>query len=148
MTQKLSQSEKQSIIMNEEKGILHPLYYVCKMKNGAVQIRKRKIPLNAAPAPQVAIPQTKEEDKEDIITNRMLLEKMVSILEKNSISNDMNLNPIEREKETKENKEYVESIQEKRVVFDEAPLKPPEQPVPQMPQQQIRRRPPPRARIL
>ena len=41
----LSRSERNSIIINDAKGIQHPLYYVMTDKNGKIQVRKRKVPL-------------------------------------------------------------------------------------------------------
>ena len=41
----LSRSERNSIIINDAKGIQHPLYYVMTYKNGKIEVRKRKVPL-------------------------------------------------------------------------------------------------------
>ncbi|EAX93130.1 hypothetical protein TVAG_234480 [Trichomonas vaginalis G3] len=141
MTSKLSPSEKQSIILNEAKGIQHPLYYVCHMKNGSVQVRKRKAPLNSpAPAPAPVVQEApkvdEKKEEEQAYTNKMLLEMMTKILERNSVVNEPNMDPIEREKETKENQEYVQSMEEKRIHFDDEPEPEPEPP---KPQPQVRR---------
>ena len=45
----LSRSERNSIIINDAKGIQHPLYYVMTDKNGKIQVRKRKVPLTNTP---------------------------------------------------------------------------------------------------
>ena len=67
----------------------------------------------------------------EMISNKQLLEKMLAILEKNSESKDKNLNDPERERETKENKEFIEGIKEenkvlsaKRETHIETPSKP------------------------
>ena len=42
---RLTTAERNSIILNDSRGIQHPLYYVCQTKSGKVQVRKRKTPL-------------------------------------------------------------------------------------------------------
>ena len=46
------------------------------------------------------------------MTNKMILEKMLNILEKNAVSNDKNLSPPENENITNENKQFVENIKD------------------------------------
>ncbi|EAX70255.1 hypothetical protein TVAG_441010 [Trichomonas vaginalis G3] len=77
-----------------------------------------------------------KKEEEQAYTNKMLLEMMTKILERNSVVNEPNMDPIEREKETKENQEYVQSMEEKRIHFDDEPEPEPEPP---KPQPQIRR---------
>ena len=48
-----------------------------------------------------------------MVTNKQLLEKMLNILEKNTECKDKNLNDVEKERVTDENKEFAESIKEK-----------------------------------
>ena len=48
---RLSTAERNSIILNESRGIHHPLYYVCTTKTGKIQVRKRKQPLTTVPPP-------------------------------------------------------------------------------------------------
>ena len=135
---RLTQAEKNNIIINESRGIQHPDYYVCHTKTGGVQVRKRKTPLstsNATPTEQTPkqtpVEQTEkpieqhteqqqpEQQKVDndlkyeMVTNKQLLEKMLNILEKNTECKDKNLNDVEKEKVTDENKEFAESIKEK-----------------------------------
>ena len=118
----LSRSERNSIIINDAKGIQHPLYYVMTDKNGKIQVRKRKVPLTSP----------KEEKTEDVnelnkeeqsnepvntsiyesVTNKKLLEKMLEVLERSTESNNLNKNPVERQKETEENKKFVSNISE------------------------------------
>ncbi len=137
---KLTRAEKNAIIINDANGIQHPEYYVCHTKTGGIQVRKRKTPLTTtelkeevkpertALSPKGEVkeevkPEVKEEVKEEkvipsktieyeMISNKQLIEKMLSILEKNSESKDKNLNDPERERETKENKEFIEGIKE------------------------------------
>ena len=129
---KLTRAEKNAIIINESKGIQHPDYYVCHTKNGDVQVRKRKKPLNVensnicqnetTPSTnQIVESPIKENNvnneqpqKETIsyeaITNKQLLEKMLLILEKNVVSNNKDLNDPERERETEDNKQFIEGV--------------------------------------
>lgn len=154
----LTRAEKNAIIINDAKGIQHPDYYVCHTKTGGIQVRKRKVPLtttelkaiNEPEVKEVVKTETKEEVKSEVkeevksetkpeiknieyemISNKQLLEKMLAILEKNSESKDKNLNDPERERETKENKEFIEGIKEenkvlsaKRETHIETPSKP------------------------
>ena len=118
----LSRSERNSIIINDAKGIQHPLYYVMTDKNGKIQVRKRKIPLTNTPTeskPAVVNEEqvTEPVEKENVtiyesVTNKKLLEKMLEVLERSTESNDMNKNPVERQKETEENKKFVSNISE------------------------------------
>ena len=116
---KLTKAEKNQIIINESRGIQHPLYYVCTTKSGNVQVRKRKVPLNFDRKSDES--ERKEEHNEneqtkdnyDAITNKQILEKMLSILENQVVSKDNNLNSVENEKVTAENKKFVENIAEK-----------------------------------
>ncbi|KAI5532458.1 hypothetical protein TVAGG3_0368670, partial [Trichomonas vaginalis G3] len=41
----LSKSERESIILNDARGIQHPFYYVSQSKDGKIYVRKRKVPL-------------------------------------------------------------------------------------------------------
>lgn len=141
---KLTRAEKNAIIINEAKGILHPDYYVCQTKSGTMQVRKRKTPLNSQPKSGLASQpisdsnsQSEEnstheqinivEDKTvpqkpsieyDMITNKQLLERMLSILEKNTENKNQNLNDPEREIISNENKKFVENIEEKVVLSE------------------------------
>ena len=121
----LSRSERNSIIINDAKGIQHPLYYVMTDKNGKIQVRKRKVPLtntSTESKPVVVNEESKEQvtepvEKENVtiyesVTNKKLLEKMLEVLERSTESNDMNKNPVERQKETEENKQFVSNISE------------------------------------
>ena len=129
----LSRSERNSIIINDAKGIQHPLYYVMTDKNGKIQVRKRKIPLTNtsteskpvertfSPEAQSAVVNeeqvTEPVEKENVtiyesVTNKKLLEKMLEVLERSTESNDLNKNPVERQKETEENKKFVSNISE------------------------------------
>ena len=126
----LTRAEKNAIIVNDAKGIQHPEYYVCHTKSGGVQVRKRKTPLTVTQVNQPSntvepsVPNTDSVPNKvmdsvpnkvidyETTTNKQLLEKMLSILEKNSESKDKNLNDPEREKETKENKEFIEGLRE------------------------------------
>ena len=129
----LSRSERNSIIINDAKGIQHPLYYVMTDKNGKIQVRKRKVPLTNTPteskpverafSPEARSAVVNEEqvtepvEKENVtiyesVTNKKLLEKMLEVLERSTESNDMNKNPVERQKETEENKQFVSNISE------------------------------------
>ena len=129
----LSRSERNSIIINDAKGIQHPLYYVMTDKNGKIQVRKRKVPLTNTPteskpverafSPEAQSAVVNEEqvtepvEKENVtiyesVTNKKLLEKMFEVLERSTESNDLNKNPVERQKETEENKKFVSNISE------------------------------------
>jgi len=121
----LSRSERNSIIINDAKGIQHPLYYVMTDKNGKIQVRKRKVPLtntSTESKPVVVNEESKEQvtepvEKENVtiyesVTNKKLLEKMLEVLERSTESNDLNKNPVERQKETEENKQFVSNISE------------------------------------
>ena len=134
---RLTRAEKNAIIINDSKGIQHPDYYVCKTKTGGIQVRKRKESLNttqtttATTAATTTItditPKTdtvtdtvttikdsnnNSSDAYESITNKQLLEKMLDILEKNVVSNDKNKNDVERERETQDNKAFVENIKD------------------------------------
>ena len=121
----LSRSERNSIIINDAKGIQHPLYYVMTDKNGKIQVRKRKVPLTNTSTESKPV-EVNEESKEQVtepvekenvtiyesVTNKKLLEKMLEVLERSTESNDLNKNPVERQKETEENKQFVSNISE------------------------------------
>ena len=117
-----SRSERNSIIINDAKGIQHPLYYVMTDKNGKIQVRKRKVPLtNTSTESKLAVVNeeqvTEPVEKENVtiyesVTNKKLLEKMLEVLERSTESNDLNKNPVERQKETEENKKFVSNISE------------------------------------
>ena len=127
---KLTRSEKNTIIINESKGIQHPDYYVCYTKKGGVQVRKRKTPLTvkevevkveAKDEPKVEAKADEDNrnansvssspnDYYESVTNKQLLEKMLSILEKNVECKDKSLNAPEKERVTEENKQYAEGV--------------------------------------
>ena len=113
---KLTKAEKNQIILNESRGIQHPLYYVCTTKTGGVQVRKRKVPLSIEVKNESKpVEESEPHESKDIyetITNKEILEKMLSILENQVVSRDGNLNSVENERETQENKKFVENIQE------------------------------------
>ena len=131
---RLTRAEKNAIIINDSKGIQHPDYYVCKTKTGGIQVRKRKESLNTTQTTTAATttitditPKTdtvtdtvtaikdsnnNSSDAYESITNKQLLEKMLDILEKNVVSNDKNKNDVERERETQDNKAFVENIKD------------------------------------
>ena len=136
---RLTRAEKNAIIINDSKGIQHPDYYVCKTKTGGIQVRKRKESLNTTQTTTTATtaatttitditPKTdtvtdtvtaikdsnnnNSSDAYESITNKQLLEKMLDILEKNVVSNDKNKNDVERERETQDNKAFVENIKD------------------------------------
>lgn len=118
MSKSLTKAEKNQIIINESRGILHPLYYCCTTKSGGVQVRKRKVPLNIETKSdtheQAETPETHEsKDVYESITNKQILEKMLSILEGQVESKNNNLNSVENERITEENKKFVENIAEK-----------------------------------
>jgi len=118
----LSRSERNSIIINDAKGIQHPLYYVMTDKNGKIQVRKRKVPLTNTSTESKPVVVNEEQvtepvEKENVtiyesVTNKKLLEKMLEVLERSTESNDLNKNPVERQKETEENKQFVSNISE------------------------------------
>ena len=118
----LSRSERNSIIINDAKGIQHPLYYVMTDKNGKIQVRKRKVPLTNTSTESKPVVVNEEQvtepvEKENVtiyesVTNKKLLEKMLEVLEHSTESNDLNKNPVERQKETEENKKFVSNISE------------------------------------
>ena len=142
---KLSRAERNEIIMNESRGIHHPEYYVSTTKSGQVQVRKRKVPINRIeqPPPQEVIntpPQQQyvqpvptptppqREDVYETMSNKAILEKMLNILEKQSISNDKTLTPSENEHITEENREFIENIRES---IPEPELEPEPEPKPE-----------------
>ena len=91
-------------------------------KNGKIQVRKRKVPLtNTSTESKSAVVNeeqvTEPVEKENVtiyesVTNKKLLEKMLEVLERSTESNDLNKNPVERQKETEENKKFVSNISE------------------------------------
>jgi hypothetical protein len=136
---KLTRAEKNMIIINESKGIQHPDYYVCHTKNGGVQVRKRKQSLNVGLLTQStsqniktpinenptcdSLPEGQGSSNQDTepkppketisyeaVTNKQLLEKMLLILEKNAESKNKDLNDPERERETEDNKQFIEGV--------------------------------------
>lgn len=140
MSARLKKSERDEIILNESKGIHHPLYYCFTDCNGKILVRKRKIPLDGdtpAPTPtqtpvsvkevtqapeQVSTPQAKLESSAiskkpevdyDAVTNKQLLDRLVTILEGKVVSKDQNLNSVENEKVTEGNKRFVEQVKTK-----------------------------------
>lgn len=109
----LTKAEKNQIIINESKGIQHPLYYVCETKSGNLQVRKRKVPLiieTSNVEKQASIERINQDNAYDQVTNKQLLEKMLQILENNIVSRNENLNSVENERETEENRKFVENI--------------------------------------
>ena len=130
---KLTKAEKNQIIINESKGIQHPLYYVCTTKSGGVQVRKRKVPLNIeVKSESKPVEESESHESKDIyetITNKEILEKMLHILENQVVSRDGNLNSVENEHVTEENKKFVENIQEQieRPPISEPKPEPPKQ---------------------
>ena len=96
----LSRSERNSIIINDAKGIQHPLYYVMTDKNGKIQVRKRKVPLTNTSTESKPVVVNEEQvtepvEKENVtiyesVTNKKLLEKMLEVLERSTESNDLN----------------------------------------------------------
>ena len=114
----LSKSERESIILNDARGIQHPFYYVTQSKDGKIYVRKRKVPLenkesdNINIKPQVEKPKEVEEKKPDIlsISNQELIAKFVNFIEKQTESK--NPDPPLKEKETKENVEFVENVRQ------------------------------------
>ena len=124
MTTKLTRAEKNKIIINESKGIQHPLYYVHTTKTGLIQIRRRSTPLPSETATKIASdegtassnlkgdekPQPKPQTDYEAVTNKQLLEKMLQILENNSVSRDKNLNSVENERVTEENEKFITEV--------------------------------------
>ena len=129
---RLSTAERNSIILNESRGIHHPLYYVCTTKTGKIQVRKRKQPLTTVPPPaqtlihndqiqtQATNETTERNDSHDTsndynsVSNRELLERMLDVLQKNVVSNDPNHNSVENEKITQENQQFIDNIVEQK----------------------------------
>ena len=116
---RLTSAERNSIILNESRGIQHPLYYVCQTKSGKVQVRKRRTPLVVNEAPLRNTPQptqvvTEEaprpETNYDSVSNRELLERMLDVLQKNVNSNDPDKNSVENERVTQENQQFIDNI--------------------------------------
>ena len=130
---KLTKAEKNQIIINESKGILHPLYYCLTTKSGSIQVRKRKVPLsmevNNEPKPVEESEPHENKDIYETITNKEILEKMLHILENQVVSRDGNLNSVENEHVTEENKKFVENIadQADRPPFTETKTEPQKQ---------------------
>ena len=120
---KLTKAEKNQIIINEAKGILHPEYYCYTTKSGNIQVRRRKNPLqygnvenieNSNPPKNLGRPENMENSKNvedyDSVSNKQLLQMMLEILEKNTISNNQNINDPERERETEDNEEFNKHV--------------------------------------
>ena len=130
---KLTKAEKNQIILNESRGIQHPLYYVCTTKTGGVQVRKRKVPLSIELKNESKpVEESEPHESKDIyetITNKEILEKMLSILENQVVSRDQNLNSVENERITEDNKKFVENIadQAERPPFTDPKPEPPRQ---------------------
>ncbi|KAI5546587.1 hypothetical protein TVAGG3_0141000, partial [Trichomonas vaginalis G3] len=127
----LSKSERESIILNDARGIQHPFYYVSQSKDGKIYVRKRKVPLANAESDNIKVHgkgeaheahikpsiQTEksieqEEKKPDVlsITNQELIAKFVNFIEKQTESK--NPDPPVKEVETKENVQFIEKCQE------------------------------------
>ncbi|EAX87996.1 hypothetical protein TVAG_268640 [Trichomonas vaginalis G3] len=125
----LSKSERESIILNDARGIQHPFYYVSQSKDGKIYVRKRKVPLANAesdnikvygkgevheahikPSVQTETPIEQEEKKPDVlsITNQELIAKFVNFIEKQTESK--NPDPPVKEVETKENVQFIENV--------------------------------------
>ncbi|EAY03396.1 hypothetical protein TVAG_489400 [Trichomonas vaginalis G3] len=122
----LSKSERESIILNDARGIQHPFYYVSQSKDGKIYVRKRKVPLANAesdnikahgkgeahikPSVQTEPPIEPEEKKPDVlsITNQELIAKFVNFIEKQTESK--NPDPPVKEVETKENVQFIENV--------------------------------------
>ncbi|EAX71806.1 hypothetical protein TVAG_512550 [Trichomonas vaginalis G3] len=122
----LSKSERESIILNDARGIQHPFYYVSQSKDGKIYVRKRKVPLANAesdnikvygkgeahikPSVQTEPPIEQEEKKPDVlsITNQELIAKFVNFIEKQTESK--NPDPPVKEVETKENVQFIENV--------------------------------------
>ena len=123
---RLTTAERNSIILNDSRGIQHPLYYVCQTKSGKVQVRKRKTPLvNDSVAPsapptviheptEIATPSPTQGGSDNVnydsVSNRELLERMLDVLQKNVNSNDEEKNSPENERVTQENKQFIDNI--------------------------------------
>ncbi|EAX86511.1 hypothetical protein TVAG_274110 [Trichomonas vaginalis G3] len=122
----LSKSERESIILNDARGIQHPFYYVSQSKDGKIYVRKRKVPLANAESDSIKVHgkdevhvkpsiQTEksiepEEKKPDVlsITNQELIAKFVNFIEKQTESK--NPDPPMKEVETKENVQFIENV--------------------------------------
>ena len=128
----LSKSERQSIILNDARGIQHPLYYVSTSKDGKIYVRKRRVPLTNSETDKIDIKpklETKAEDSEAVrakptiketepkpepkpdvlsITNQELIAKFVNFIEKQTESK--NPDPPVKEQETKINEEFVKNV--------------------------------------
>ncbi|EAX70379.1 hypothetical protein TVAG_556640 [Trichomonas vaginalis G3] len=125
----LSKSERESIILNDARGIQHPFYYVSQSKDGKIYVRKRKVPLANAESDNIKVHgkgeaheahvkpsiQTEksiepEEKKPDVlsITNQELIAKFVNFIEKQTESK--NPDPPVKEVETKENVQFIENL--------------------------------------
>ena len=118
----LNATERVKIIVDAEKGIQHPDYEVYKTKTGKTWVRRRK---QTAPGPQVTVVPTAVEKSEpkvettgddefryESISNKQLMEKMLNILEQNVVSRDQNKNSVENERETADNRRFIEEIKE------------------------------------
>ncbi|EAY01527.1 hypothetical protein TVAG_217650 [Trichomonas vaginalis G3] len=122
----LSKSERESIILNDARGIQHPFYYVSQSKDGKIYVRKRKVPLANAESDSIKVygkgeahikhsvqtepPKEQEEKKPDVlsITNQELIAKFVNFIEKQTESK--NPDPPVKEVETKENVQFIENV--------------------------------------
>ena len=114
----LSKSERQSIILNDARGIQHPLYYVSTSKDGKIYVRKRRVPLTNSetdkidikPPPSETKSEPKPEPKPDVlsITNQELIAKFVNFIEKQTESK--NPDPPVKEQETNINEEFVKNV--------------------------------------
>ncbi|EAX84162.1 hypothetical protein TVAG_112620 [Trichomonas vaginalis G3] len=125
----LSKSERESIILNDARGIQHPFYYVSQSKDGKIYVRKRKVPLANAESDNIKVygkgevheahikssVQTEksiepEEKKPDVlsITNQELIAKFVNFIEKQTESK--NPDPPVKEVERKENVQFIENV--------------------------------------
>ncbi|EAY22470.1 hypothetical protein TVAG_034930 [Trichomonas vaginalis G3] len=61
----LSKSERQSIILNDARGIQHPLYYVSTSKDGKIYVRKRRVPLTNSETDKIDIKPPPSETKSE-----------------------------------------------------------------------------------
>ncbi|EAX98778.1 hypothetical protein TVAG_492690 [Trichomonas vaginalis G3] len=123
----LSKSERESIILNDARGIQHPFYYVSQSKDGKIYVRKRKVPLANAESDNIKVHGTEgeahvkpsiqteksiepEEKKPDVlsITNQELIANFVNFIEKQTESK--NPDPPVKEVETKENVQFIENV--------------------------------------
>ncbi|EAY22392.1 hypothetical protein TVAG_378710 [Trichomonas vaginalis G3] len=123
----LSKSERESIILNDARGIQHPFYYVSQSKDGKIYVRKRKVPLANTESDSIKVYGTEgeahikpsiqteksiepEEKKPDVlsITNQELIAKFVNFIEKQTESK--NPDPPVKEVETKENVQFIENV--------------------------------------